>query len=142
MLATNNGDHNIVNLLILNNADVNLKIGDGNTALLSLSGKHADIAATLLDHGANPDITTKGGDSPLKSAAWEENLDLIEVLLGHGADINIRVDGRSTPLIAAAWTGNNTIVKFLLSKGADIGIKTRKNVTALLEAAQSREDTA
>ena len=46
-----------------------------------------DLAQLLLQHGADPNKTTKH-HNPLHSAVWAGNLPLVEILLEHGADID------------------------------------------------------
>ncbi|HYH46650.1 MAG TPA: ankyrin repeat domain-containing protein [Thermoanaerobaculia bacterium] len=67
------------------------------TPLHSAAAVHAhEIAALLLDRGADPDAAQIGGYTALHSAAHSGDLEMIDLLLAHGADRERRTDdGRS-----------------------------------------------
>jgi ankyrin repeat protein len=105
----------------------------------------------LLDHGADPDIATYAGVTPLMVAAgigwvegvtfeWsrEQNVEAIDMLLELGADVNARAtedaDGR-TALMGAAHKGRNEVVEILVDHGADLAardIGSRDSIHKLL----------
>jgi len=61
-----------------------------------------DLAAILLEHGADTERTAEHGNTPLHSAAANGNRALVELLLAHGADRRARLaDGRSAADLAA-----------------------------------------
>ena len=72
--------------LIERGAQVNATDRFGNTALThhSMWRTNLDVVSTLLEHGADPNIT--GHSSPLASAAEYMNVDGLELLLERGAD--------------------------------------------------------
>lgn len=77
-----------VRLLLKNGAEVNAQAYDGETALHeavqsieSPSEKaNKNILRQLLAHGANPNLTTKSGDTPLKLAQSQERPNLVALL--------------------------------------------------------------
>jgi uncharacterized protein len=74
----------------------------------------------LLDHGADPKLTTKDGATPLHNAAIEGHAPIVEMLLEHGADINARDrETGATPLWFAASFGRLDAVRMLLQHHAD-----------------------
>jgi uncharacterized protein len=105
-----------------------------------------DIAAMklLVAHGANPDLPTSGGTTPLEAACgigWGYHysmnspdytwMDAVKYLVQLGADVNA-VDARGyTPLHGAAYIGNNELIQYLVDHGADVkAVAKDKNTVA------------
>ena len=91
----------------------------------------------LVEHGADPKIASKAGDTPLHAAAgigwaanWSVNaplplVDAVKYCVELGLDVNA-VDNRGyTPLHGAAYLGNNDMVNFLVSKGAKVDARSK-----------------
>ncbi len=83
----------------------------------------------LVEHGADPKLATKAGDTPLHAAAgigwaanWSVNapvplVDAVKYCVELGNDVNA-VDNRGyTPLHGAAYLGNNDMVEFPREQG-------------------------
>ena len=98
----------------------------------------------LLAHGANPDLPTMGGTTPLEAACgigWGYHysinspdftwMDGVKYLLQLGADVNA-VDARGyTPLHGAAYIGNDELIQYLIDHGADVkAVAKDKNTVA------------
>ena len=63
-----------------------MKNDDNETALLLASRfDYSDKVRLLLEHGADPEIKTEHGDSPLKEALTNGNKKIENLLLKHGA---------------------------------------------------------
>ncbi|WP_424463652.1 ankyrin repeat domain-containing protein [Pseudoclavibacter helvolus] len=78
----------------------------------------ADGARWLLEHGADPNLTDRFGNTALTHhSKWNTKLDVVEVLLEHGADPNIT--GHSSPLASAAEYMNTDGLQLLFDAGAD-----------------------
>ena len=76
--------------------------------------------AVLLDAGADANVLTATGATPLHFAATAGNADALTTLLDHGADANARepVWGQ-TPLMFAAAADRGNALAALLARGAD-----------------------
>jgi ankyrin repeat protein len=107
------------------------------------AAQSSDTAAMklLVEHGADPKLATKSGDTPLHAAAgigwaanWSVNaplplVDAVKYCVELGNDVNA-VDNRGyTPLHGAAYLGNNDMVNYLVSKGAKITARSKAGDT-------------
>ncbi|MDX1562585.1 MAG: ankyrin repeat domain-containing protein [Gammaproteobacteria bacterium] len=106
----------------------------GQTAFLraALSGD-VEIMRLLLDHGADPNIATFAGTTPLMAAAgvnWvvaqtytvspEASLEAVKLTLELGNDINATNSMGLSALLGAVNRGANHIVRYLAEQGADL----------------------
>jgi ankyrin repeat protein len=107
------------------------------------AAQSSDTAAMrlLVEHGADPKIATKSGDTALMAAAgigwaanWSVNaplplVDAVKYCVELGIEINA-VDNRGhTALHGAAYLGNNDMVNYLVSQGAKIDAKSKAGDT-------------
>jgi ankyrin repeat protein len=138
----------------------------GTTALhLAIVNAHFELAAYLLDRGADPNADGPGW-TPLHQLAWTrrppiqhglppavptgrlDSLELAKKLLDRGANPNARMtsepaDGArnvlnrigSTPFLQAAKLADLPYMRLLAANGADPSIATEEGVTPLMAAA-------
>lgn len=108
----------------------------GQTPFLraALSGDTAGMQL-LLDYGADPNIATQAGTTPLMAAAgvnWvvaqtytespEQSLAAVRMCLELGNDINAVNSMGLSALLGAVNRGANEIVRYLASQGADLAV--------------------
>ncbi|WP_264730444.1 ankyrin repeat domain-containing protein [Wolbachia endosymbiont (group B) of Episyrphus balteatus] len=80
-----------------------------------------DIAESLVDRGADINVTNESGQTILHSAAGSDKIELVRRLLEKGANINSVNAVMETPLhYAVAEGGDLGTVKLLVDKGANI----------------------
>ncbi len=106
----------------------------GQTPFLraALSGD-TTVMRLLLAHGADPNLPTFAGTTPLMAAAgvnWvvaqtytespEALLEAVKICLENGADINATNSMGLTALLGAANRGSNEIIRYLAANGADL----------------------
>ena len=132
----------IINYLLENNADVNLK--EELTGFTPLMASLHDITITelLIEKGADIEAKDDDGINALVYASTYNNEEMVKFLLEKGADANTvceieneHTDIASTPLMNAAYRGNTNIINMLLENGADINYTTDFGMTALMMAA-------
>ncbi len=73
----------------------------------------------LIQKGANPDVRTPEGISPLVIAVTQNDRGGAELLLKNKANPNIRTEFEMTPLMIAAQNAKPEMVRLLLRYGAD-----------------------
>jgi ankyrin repeat protein len=88
MMASLNGDINIVQTLIAKDAEVNKK-GWAPLHYAAANG-HDDIVKLLLDHSAYVDAGSPNGTTPLMMAARGGHVSTVKLLLDNGADLNVK----------------------------------------------------
>lgn len=85
-----------------------------------LAGDNPELIAVMLDAGADVDGRSRGGQSPLHSAAYGGGPGVIAALAAAGAEVDVR-DGRDqTPLHRAIERKNPANVAALIEAGADV----------------------
>ena len=133
--------------------------------LLAVENAHYELAALLLDRGADVTVAPKGW-TVLHQISWVRktgvsgsnnpaprgsgNLDALEFvrkLVAHGADLNARVTKKpsmgitninaigATPYILAARTADVDLMRLLITLGADPKLTNDDGTTALMVAA-------
>jgi uncharacterized protein len=166
LFAVRNGKLDAMNVLLDAGANVNDTVSDGTSALtVACVNAHWELAARLLERGANPNAAGQGW-APLHQIARTRTFtighvphptgsgtmspfDLVRMLVAKGANINALVTAKDiddgyrhkvvwtggTPLFIAAKGGDFEMVKLLLSLGADYRIKNATDTTPLMVAA-------
>lgn len=134
------GHMDIVDLLISNGANVDLKSESGDTALHYAAQKnHIGIAEMLLKNGA--DINLKGyrGLVPLHFAVTFDSVQLCEKFIIQGADVNVTNDDGQTPLDVVGYdelqllTGGPQFIPSGITLGnAKPGEKDKSQMAAIL----------
>jgi ankyrin repeat protein len=129
-------------------------LGAGSTPLMR-AARAGDAAAMrlLLEKGADPNLTTKDGNTALLLAAGvgyrdkntkgseSDALEAVKVAIGAGLDIH-QANGRGeTALHGAAFRGADTIVQFLIDRGADVN-KVSSQGFSPLDLAMGKSVTA
>ena len=127
-------------------ANLNATNQQGYTPLvISVAKGFEEVAGTLLQNGANPDMQSElNGWSALHFAAQEDNHVMGELLCNFEADLDIRTHERNTPLLIAAKKKSEQMVSMnskrmmsiLLGRMANANICDSHGWTALHCAAQ------
>lgn len=121
----------------------------------AVGSRHYEATKMLLELGANPNLKSDIGDSPIYEAlgdGWynptvEENPSMLNLLFKFGADPNIiyessnddgvvdAIENKTSPLIyAIAHSSGGKKIQSLLEHGADINYKTPLGTTPTVEA--------
>lgn len=138
--------------------------GGPSALVLAVGSTHYELAAYLLDRGADPNAAAQGwtalhqitwmrkpgqgsnGPGPAGSGNMD-SLALVRRLASHGADVNARMTRRApvgttafnmiaaTPFLMAARTADAPLMRLLLDLGADPWLTNEDGTTALMAAA-------
>jgi uncharacterized protein len=117
-----------VRALLKGGANANAQESNGgHTALMyALSERQDAVVEELATHGADVELASTTGFTPLMFAAQQGDADSVRILIKAGAKVNVveNVD-HQTPLMWAAASGKNAaeMVKLLLAKGADVKVR-------------------
>lgn len=116
--AAENGNHDLVSLLLRYGPDIEYHDGSGRTPLsLAAQAGNTMVVDLLIDHGARCESRDEEGLTPLAWAAIEGHLEIVEVLLGKDiALVDSQDDTGRTPLMLAAAGGHVAVVRFLLGR--------------------------
>ena len=152
-------DISVAELLLKNGADPNLgcKFGSVSTTPLCEAAAYPlegamESMRLLLDHGANPNLETSEGTTPLMRAAGSGFADTVKKLLDHGADARLHDASGETALHYIAmgdyefnkWQDEKRrthrvsigpIVRLLLQHGAEVDAQDHEGKTTLTLAA-------
>ncbi|KAF4851767.1 Ankyrin repeat domain-containing protein 17 [Colletotrichum siamense] len=131
--AADQGHHQMVKLLLNRGADVKTQVNQRTTPLYqACTRRHLDIARTLLEHGADPNLPA-GSFYPLGNASERGRLEIVRLLLDYGADVNASCFNGS-PILLAATNGHEEVVRLLLESGADVNLRSSVDRSPLAEA--------
>lgn len=172
LFAVREGRMDTVRALLKSGADVNetWKAGRGtgvsgiSTMVLAVANAHYELAAMMLDAGADPNAAAqgwtalhqitwvrkpgKGDNDPAPEGSGNlSSLDLVRKLVAKGANVNARMTksgnvGRTsmnmigaTPFMMAARTADAPLMRLLAELGADPLLPNADNSTPLMAAA-------
>jgi len=129
---------------------IDVRDRSGSTALQwAIRKGHGPIIQTLVDYGANINVSDFHGRTPLHLAvsALEECgtfeecrfcFDLIRFLIERGACVNVADENGTTPLHIAAELGNEDVVCLLVENGACVDSPDNENETPLFGAIRAQ----
>ena len=136
IIASRNGDADLVKLLVEAGAKADLAGPDGLTPLMAAaSSGSSDVVEFLINAGA--DVNRKSNDrfTPLHFASSQINDDVVKLLIEAGANPNAENKNGTTPLQAATGRGSRKIVEDLLMAGAECRLDTVERAMPFMEYA-------
>lgn len=117
-----------------NRLDGGVNLGESTPFLLASRAADLDAMRLLLDHGADPLVTTKGGNTALILAAGvvfieggvgqfegppkSDVLEAVQLLLEHGCDVNAANENGQVALHGAVYRAADDVIRFLVENGA------------------------
>ena len=136
-IAAENGEGEIIELLLQAGADPDKSAGELPPILLALnSADQGKGALLLIEAGADIKVRDKDGFSPMDLALLYQMKPVVEALLKRGSDPE-KGGFYATPLHGAAETGNVELIQTLLNAGAYVDAKDEFEESPLFYAIRS-----
>lgn len=120
MAAAAEGHVEVIDVLLMRNAQINAANKQGDTALhFAVRSNEAEVVTYLLQKGADVNACNEMGITPLMVAAWSGFDNLVQQLLAAGADTEaVDEDGKNAASHAREVQDNETREKILNLLGA------------------------
>ena len=141
MEAARRGNLATVRLLLAGRADPDAQeTNAGQNALMwAISERHGAVTAELVQHGADVNVRSKNGYSPISFAAQQGDTDSIRALIEAGANVNdVAPKSGLTPILIASAMGRTKAALLLLDKGADPNVVAANGYSPLHLAAKRK----
>ncbi|MEX1012089.1 MAG: ankyrin repeat domain-containing protein [Waddliaceae bacterium] len=137
-VAAENGDLNILDLLLSAKANIHVAMHNGVTPLqLAAQNGRLEVVKWLLKSGVNVNASACDNSTALHDAAERGQSAVVKVLLEAGTDVNATLLNGVSPLQLAAQAGHLKTAKELIHANACINHLAIDNSTALHGAAQN-----
>lgn len=92
--------------------------------------KSMDGVSLMLDIGADPNLRSSYGSTPLWTAMIVKKLEIIRILVEKGANVNVHEEENGdTPLHSALIEGREDIAAYLLEHGADPNLQNNMGIS-------------
>jgi truncated hemoglobin YjbI len=107
------GGGKVVRALVRGGADVNACEGVKRCTALHMAARrgHAEVAAALLDCGADLEVRDSHGETPLRRAVNCEKPALVSLLIERGADLRSKAKNGTMPVLAARSPAMKRLLK-------------------------------
>ena len=106
----------------------------------AIASQDINIVRLLLNYGADPNLPTWDGLTPMMLAAQRiRSNDMFEALVASGANLDNQSNQGITALMIAATSGNAVAIESLVELGADLEAADIEGLTALFHAVQASE---
>ena len=111
-----NGDKDILKILLKHDADITTVDAHGNTALLlALDGGHWELTELILKAAPGlANVVNEHGKGAVRFAARGGNLDSLKLLVKHGADPDVADRDGNTPLLSALREDHRVVAEYLV----------------------------
>ena len=122
-------------------ANVNAQRSDDKVTPLILSADCNNFLAVnlLLDHGADANIASADGNSPLHRAVSNGFFDIAKRLVEKGSDVNLQNKEGRTPLFLGVKNKHEQLIKLLIENEADVNIGYKKNYTERIQLVRGKD---
>lgn len=136
-LASWQGDHNIVKLIVNMSSSSGISLDDvdveGRSPLFAATyTQTSEVVKTLLDNKCDPNVGDRESRTPLSIAALQNQADICRVLLSAGADVNLTDDDGLTALHVACYEGHDDVVDVLIEFKANVDRQDNSGLSALM----------
>ena len=130
-----------IETLIELGANVNAQRTDDKEAPLTLSSCWNNFMAVylLLDYGADANIASADGKSPLHTAVSKGFFDITKCLVEKGSNVNLLNKEGRTPLFLGVKNKHEQLIKLLIENEADVTIGYKENYTERIHLVRGKD---
>lgn len=140
MVASANGNLEIIKLLVKYGADINrVHENLGSALIIAVVSNHVDIVRYLLEHGADLTLADENGYTPLICSAFYGNYEAFNELYCKDQNIHQKAKDGLTVFLAACTSSNVDLIKKIVKLGANITEVDLKNYNCIHLAAANLE---
>ncbi len=139
-IAIARGELDKINEQLDHNANINCLAGDGLSTLQWAMTTDSNVLSLLLDKGANPNVKSTEGATPLMNAIQSDKIEHLNVLIKNQADLNAKDNRGFTALHRASEMGRLEMVRILLEHGADKNVEAENHTPLSLAIAMKNEE--
>lgn len=130
-VAVENGNIEMVEMLINFGANVNARNGSKQTPLMRLDDDATpELVDLLIRFGAKVDLADREGNTALILAAGGADAAVVKALIDAGADIHIANKQGQTALMEAAYYDDLESVRSLINAGSNVNAKNKEGESA------------
>jgi ankyrin repeat protein len=135
-VAVIEGNIEIVEYLVSQGADINIKDGSGETPLqIAIHEGKLELIKFFLSKKADVNMKDYFNETSLHEAVNKGEIEIVKLIVAHGADLNAKNNLKETPLFYAVKNNYSDIAKYLISKGSEVNTKDLGGRSPLHEAA-------
>ena len=122
-------------------ANVNAQRSDDKVTPLILSADCNNFLAVnlLLDHGADANIASADGNSPMHRAVSNGFFYIAKRLVEKGSDVNLQNKEGITPLFLGVKNKHEQLIKLLIENEADVTIGYKENYTERIQLVRGKD---
>ena len=126
--AVDDGNIEIVHMLLNAGAKANIRSDDKSTPLMQLDGDASpELVLLLIRYGAKVNVANTDGETALVLATASASPEVIRALIDVGADVNAADSEGVTALMRAAERDSAEIVRTLLEAGASVNARDKED---------------
>jgi uncharacterized protein len=136
--AAQNGNRDLINILLSAGANPNLTNKRGETPLMYLGDNTTtDMIQQFLAAGVDINARDKTGGTALINLALNGSFDVTKQLIDAGARIEVEDDEGNTVLMSAAHNKDAQLLRYLIKAGAKVDVRNHDGESAFTIAARS-----
>jgi hypothetical protein len=131
VIATEKRSRKVVRMLLDHGATIDPAYRSTGALYEAVRNGDKETVDLFLSRGANPNVKTRFGDTPLFAAARYSNLAMVKDLVAHGADLHAQADdGRNLLNAAVMNTGDRKreVLHYMFSRGLEPSARANSEV--------------
>jgi hypothetical protein len=113
ILACYKGNSEVAKFLIEKKSNLDYVSDEGTALMAAVVREKNELAKSLLENGANPNLTNLQGTTALMYATQFKNIELVKLLLQYKADKTIVNKDQKTAFEFAVFSNNEEIINLL-----------------------------